>query len=544
MLPAAREAFASRSGVLEGEAEVSLEVPGHALPGTVSLRVRVHGGFASVAIDGLESLLREPTGCFEQTSSATYPNILVLGHLTRSGRGSPQVLARARDLVAQGYDRLRSYEVRGGGFSWFGEAPANLVLTAYGLREFADMAEVRPVDGALLARTREFLLRQQKPDGSWSEPSAGIPEGVTNLVAKRDLRTTAYVAWSLAHAGVPRERLRSAATWLRSQALAATDRYGLALTALALAAIDPSEATGRARLRQLVGAGGGRGALRLDAGAEEGLMHGGGDALDVELSALAALAASKGGAPVATRLGAGLVEARQPGGGWGTTQATVLSLQALLALSGRRTLAGPVDVAVELDGRPIGTAQLRPDGDAGAANVDLASLPPGRHAVRLRALGTGAPALVFDATARYEETWQPRPTASGLAVAVRVAREALQLDEARPVKVTIRNESGARLEMLMARIGVPAGFEADTGPLVALRERGTVSMVEDGGRTIDVYLPRLDRGATLELPLRFVARQPGRMSVPDTTAYAYYEPELQGSSPPFALTVVRPAAAP
>jgi uncharacterized protein YfaS (alpha-2-macroglobulin family) len=74
---------------------------------------------------------------------------------------------------------------------------------------------------------------------------------------------------------------------------------------------------------------------------------------------------------------------------------------------------------------------------------------------------------------------------------------------------------------------------------VALRERGTVSLVEDGGRTVDVYLPALDENATLELPLRLIARQPGRVTMPPATVYAYYEPEIRASTPPRELTVVR-----
>jgi hypothetical protein len=195
-------------------------------------------------------------------------------------------------------------------------------------------------------------------------------------------------------------------------------------------------------------------------------------------------------------------------------------------------------VAVELDGRPIGVAHLLP-GATEPASVELPALEPGRHAIRLRALTAGAPALVFDATARYEESWGRRPVESGLAVAVQMTNEPMQLDESRSVKVRVHNPSGEKLEMLMARIGIPAGFEADTSQLVALRERGTVSLVEDGGRTVDVYLPALDRNATLELPLRLIARQPGRVTMPPSTVYAYYEPEIRASTPPRELTVVR-----
>ncbi len=74
--------------------------------------LRLFRGAADQALDGLDGMLAEPHGCFEQTSSTTYPNLLVLRLL----RGAPRmaaVRARARDLVGQGYQRLISYEVPG-----------------------------------------------------------------------------------------------------------------------------------------------------------------------------------------------------------------------------------------------------------------------------------------------------------------------------------------------------------------------------------------------------------------------------------------------
>ena len=53
-----------------------------------------------------------------------------------------------------GYQRLLSFEIAGGGFDWFGNPPANRTLSAYGLLEFVDMAQVHEVDPELIERTR------------------------------------------------------------------------------------------------------------------------------------------------------------------------------------------------------------------------------------------------------------------------------------------------------------------------------------------------------------------------------------------------------
>ena len=55
----------------------------------------------------------------------------------RAGQGHRAARAKARSYLAQGYQRLVSFEVQGsGGFSLFGHVPAQPMLTAFGLGEF------------------------------------------------------------------------------------------------------------------------------------------------------------------------------------------------------------------------------------------------------------------------------------------------------------------------------------------------------------------------------------------------------------------------
>ena len=67
---------------------------------------------------------------------------------------------------------------------------------AFGLMEFADMAQVQTVDEAMIARTRDWLLRQQNADGSWQGDQSEFFTFQTSLV-----RNTAFVVWALASAG-------------------------------------------------------------------------------------------------------------------------------------------------------------------------------------------------------------------------------------------------------------------------------------------------------------------------------------------------------
>ena len=84
-----------------------------------------------------------------------------------SGHANPELQMQAEKYVGTGYQRLLTFEVNGGGFSLFGDAPAQVFLTAYGLMEFNDMAKVYPVDEAVIERAAQWLLSQQQADGTW-----------------------------------------------------------------------------------------------------------------------------------------------------------------------------------------------------------------------------------------------------------------------------------------------------------------------------------------------------------------------------------------
>ena len=47
-----------------------------------------------------------PGGCFEQTSSSTYPNVLAPDYMKRTKKLAPEVHAKAEGYIANGYQRL------------------------------------------------------------------------------------------------------------------------------------------------------------------------------------------------------------------------------------------------------------------------------------------------------------------------------------------------------------------------------------------------------------------------------------------------------
>ena len=111
--------------------------------------------------EAIRTLIREPCGCFEQTSATTYPLIMALMYLKSHRDGSEKVekmILSAEEKLRNGYKKLVSYESADGGFEWFGASPGHEALTAYGIAQFRDLEYVLPgvVDSAMMSRTKRW----------------------------------------------------------------------------------------------------------------------------------------------------------------------------------------------------------------------------------------------------------------------------------------------------------------------------------------------------------------------------------------------------
>jgi hypothetical protein len=348
--------------VVDGRGTLSFQVASDAAPRSASGLLRIYRGAADQALDGLEGMLQEPYGCFEQTSSATYPNLLVL-RLLKDAPAAAAARRRAREMIGRGYQRLISYEVKGGGFSWFGESPANQVLTAYGLMEFVDMAEVYPVDRKMVERTRAWLLGKQRADGSW-KPDENWLHDWSEVQGR--VSTTAFVAWALAESGYRGARLERALGFLRAhQSELAADPYQLALWAAAESLVPGRKSAAIALLAR-------RGAREKDGlvfrAGKKTLFDASGEAADAQVTALAATALHRSGRGEAARAALDwLWTVRSPNYGWGTTQSTVLALRAAAIAAPKPPPAEGV-VTVRLDGRLAGRIDLA---SAGVPTLEL-----------------------------------------------------------------------------------------------------------------------------------------------------------------------------
>lgn len=487
------------------------------VPGSQKLALRLYPSSFGAVVEGLDALLQMPSGCFEQTSATTYPNALVLDYLQSTRRSNAAVKLRATAMLEAGWNLLRSYEVPGGGFSWFGDAPANRILTAFGIMEFAGIDRVYPIDEDTRARTRRWLLSAQEADGSFPPDEAYLHEESWSRVQNAKLASTAYIAWALARYGGGEELLRAAA-YLRSHP-GTDDAYVQALLALALTTIareDPAATAARAKLAKMVKPSE-QGASWVPAAATN--TYASGDSAVVETTALAVLAFHQGGdQPILVQDGLRWLNAkREPGGGWSTTQSTVLALEALLETEKKRAPAVG-QIVVRANGKVISrTAITQKDSDI-AKTIELPATP-GEHAVDIAFQGTG---ILQYQLASTRNTVEPQEDPSApLELAVRFDRREVELGSAvlARVKLSARDQE---VRMPTVSIGLPAGFQLDDRHL---KHHPALAKHEVLGRKVILYLTQLAAKQEVDFELSLVATRGGRLSAGVTSAWPYYDPE-------------------
>lgn len=536
----------------EGRAKrtVTVKIPHEAIDGANTLLVKVYAGAFTQVLDGLENLLRMPFGCFEQTSSVTYPNVLVLNYLKRTGKAQPETEMKARHFITIGYQRLLTFEVQGGGFSWFGDPPAHKVLTAYGLLEFADMGKVHDVDPNLIARTINWLISKQNADGSWEPDKGGIREGAVNRQTDL-LTTTAYIAWAISEAGRGtgeegrvKTALQKAIDYLNEHAHKADDAYAIAVMLNAFIGVRELGVTISVEqidriARQLAGMARESEDVAYWESKAPTPFHGRGQSGDLETTALASYALLRHGsyAPLVSKALTYLVRNKDAFGTWQTTQATIWSLKAFVAAMERGTGVADGTLVVRVNDEKVAEWRITPDTADIVRMVDASRFAhEGANEVELVFDGKGS--LLYQISNRFYLPWElvPLPEEEPLQVRVSYDRTDLQTNETVTCLVRITNRRPMAAQMVIVDVGIPPGFEVLTDDLTEWVERKVLQKFELTPRQVICYLERIEGGETVEWRFRLRAKMPVRAKTGRTTAYEYYAPNERGINPPLLLT--------
>ncbi len=543
VVPNGREQSVVFNGRLESAVQHAVIFPATAIGEASTVLVRLYPGPLSQVIEGMDSILRMPGGCFEQTSSSTYPNVLALDYMKRMKKLTPEVHAKAEGFIANGYQRLLTFEVPGGGFSWFGNPPANKILTAYGLMEFSDMSKVYDVDPKLIERTQQWLAGQQQADGSWKPDTQFINEGATNRYNSDVTRITAYLGWALQNTGYRGAAADRAREYVGRHLDGKMDAYTLAVVANFAVDYGKDRAFTSEAMRLLLDARTEKDDQAWWASQETGVYSTGASAA-VETTGLAVQALLKWGeaSEAARKALAYLASKKDATGAWGTTQATIMALRALLLSTekGAADVRGTVEIS--LNGRTVQTLALTPENNDLLHQFVFKSVD-GKAAQNVEIRFNGKGGLAYQVAGRYFIPWTEKPANEPLSITVTYDRTRLAQDDVATATATVRNNLGKAANMVMVDLGIPPGFDLLSEDLQAYQEKsagrksGRLEKFTQTATQAILYFDSLAAGDSVTLHYRLRAKYPIRARTFQSRVYEYYDPAVGSVARPVALEV-------
>ena len=509
---------ASVSGSTNKSFSLFVENP---IENSLTATFNVYTDIVGNVMDGIGSLIRQPYGCFEQVSSATYPNVLVLKYLKEIGKNDPEIEKKALSFIKKGYKKLAAYETKENGFEWYGKTPPHEALSVYGLMEFKEMKEVyEGVDPKMIQRTIDWLLSRRDGQGGFKQNKgkygfSAAPKNVNN----------AYIVYAISEAGIA-GRIENEYNYTYNESLKSNDSYRMALMALASHNFGRSEATKKtlSKIKQNI----------LDYSFEalpvtHTITRSWGKAKNMETVAFTLLALMKETEPDESLIVKGvryLIDQRRSGR-FGNTQSTSMVLKVLIEYTRmfkQKVIKGNT-VKLIVNGQTFNQSLEKPlDG-----KIMIHGITPyfkeGKQDIK----------VVFEDsknTFPYELQlhWDSRLPASSAVSNVKMKTTIntttyYKVGDNMRMEVAVINQQNQPQPMTTAIIGIPSGAAAQPWQLKEILEEEKVAYYEIFDNYLVFYWRELGPSETKIINLDLKAEVSGNYKAPASTVYLYYGDE-------------------
>ncbi len=520
-----------------GSKTVDASIPSGAIAGSGRVHIAVTGSYLTQSIEGLERLLRMPFGCGEQNMILFAPNVFVARYLQETGQIKPEVMARAENMMITGYQREMTYRRGDGSFSAFGDndSEGSLWLTAFVLKTFAQADGLIYIDHTVLEEASEWILRRQRSDGSF-EPVGFVHHQELLGGLKGNDALTAYIAVALLEAGQPTAASRAVA-YLAGRLGSIEDAYAMAITAYALElAGSPSAGAAYDKLMGMAIAdddglhwGDGPAPMPLT-GAPEGdhrrpQPHE--QSASIETTGYATLALLEHGDRIsASRAARWLVTRRNSFGGFGSTQDTVVGLQALAEFSAAS--AADVDMTVLLS-----AGSWRREVRITPQNADVLQIIEAPEHGVLEVSGQGKGNAVVQVVRRFNLPEVESSARQMFEITVSHGTSHVKVDDRITISADVRFTPLEQIAagMVVLDIAVPTGFAPVTESIEALVDaEPKLKRFDVAGRKVILYIEDLLPNESISLEFSARAMFPVRAQAVTSKVYSYYNPEMRGES--------------
>ncbi|XP_036420920.1 complement C4-B [Colossoma macropomum] len=342
------------------------EVPGQDSTTLISFKGGVMGESVDncLNLEGVDSLIQLPTGCAEQTMVKMSPAIHAMKYLDATHQWlflKAERREEAQAMIQTGYNRVLTYKKEDGSYGAFLKTPSSNWLTAFIAKELTQSREIIEVRELYVQEAMAYLMSKQKASGAWDDPNPLYDKRMKGGVgqAEDDAPLTAFILLSMKHAmqvyelGTDTElrvAMEKATSYLIQNLPRLQSPYAVAITAYALSLNDPQSSEAKAAHRKLMEM------ATCDTkrcfwnvrGTVEG-VDSKADAISIETTAYGLLhALNMQDKAKALRIATWLTEQRKYGGGFRSTQDTVVALEALSKFSIQNNDVEDLDLTVEM----------------------------------------------------------------------------------------------------------------------------------------------------------------------------------------------------
>jgi hypothetical protein len=508
--------FAGKDGQRDYFANIANPVDG-----SITASLTAYPTVVSDLLKGIESILREPYGCFEQTSMSSYPNVMVMDYLKTTESKDDKLIEKCKSLLDNGYKKLLTFEAKDKGYEWFGGSPAHEALTAYGLMQFNDMKEVYKVDQTMIDRTAKWLMDKKDGNGGFVRN----PRALDQFGGANEDITAAYIVYALAEAGyndIKKEYEKSYKDVLNSK-----DPYVLGL--IGNASFKLKELKNGEKIMELIYAS------QKEDGSWTGNIHSitrsTGLSLTIETTSLALMAIMKSPNQKFEALTKGveyLVKSRSGYGAFGSTQGTILALKALTEYA-KQSKSVKEDGILEfyVDGKKVAEKPYKA-GDKDAITIDSLQkyIGAGKHDFKIKFAGTKNP-LPYSFALGWN-TFMPNSSKECLVdLKTTLAAKTANVGETVRLSIVLKNKTDEGQPSTIAIIGIPAGMTAQPWQLKEILEKKIVDYYEVVGSNIVLYYRQMAPSEVKEINLDLKAEIPGEYQAPASSAYLYYTNEFK-----------------
>nr|WP_299389376.1 TonB-dependent receptor plug domain-containing protein [Allomuricauda sp.] len=493
----------------------------HVVAGSVQADFKVYVDVIGDVMNGIEGIIRKPYGCFEQTSASTYPNVMVLKYLQETGKSNQEIEAKAMNYIKQGYKRLIGFETSEGGFEWFGKTPPHETLTAFGILEFTEMKEVYPkVDQKMIHRTVQWLLGQKDGKGGFHKSK----KGYDSFASSPPKVANAYIVYALSEAGLSTEIEAEFQSALQ-EALRSKDVYRMALMALASDNLGNTSAYAelmKELLQKIEKLG------YENQKVENTITRSYGNSKALETTALIVLALLRDDAHSdKVAKGVQFITSHREHGRFGSTQATVMSLKALLeySKSQKRALLGKDDsIAIMVNGKTfMKNLQQLDNGTLLIPNIGE-YLVEGVQKVEVK-FKNDKKTSPYALDVKWDSYLPNSSTLSPVVLKTELSGPDTSVGSLVRMGIHVSNKLNEPVSMTTAIIGIPSGAGLQPYQLKELLETNLVDYYEVFDNYLVLYWKSMTALEEKVIHLDLKAEIPGRFQAPASAAYLYYGDE-------------------